>query len=137
MNLNKIVALSLLSLALGGCAMSDNESKNLSGEWKVTAVDGQKISALSIENEAYLGFELDKMRFYGSTGCNRVMGNIDTSSGLKFAEVGSTMMMCADMASESLILKTLPKVTDYEIKNGQLYLVDKDNKAVLVLKEKK
>ncbi|WP_455674228.1 META domain-containing protein [Phocaeicola sp.] len=88
---------------------------SLNGEWNITEVDGQKISA---GKAPFIGFDVAQKRIYGNSGCNRMMGTFEADSlkpgVLSFGQIGSTRMMCPDMKTEQSVLGALGKVKSYE-----------------------
>ena len=112
---------------------------DLNGEWDIVEVDGKAIDTTKTEFRPTLGFETAKNNVFGCAGCNSIMGtarvNKDKQT-IDFSEIGSTLMLCANMEYEQQILDALHKVKAY--KDGGEGLVDLTNgrgKTVLTLKK--
>ena len=102
-------------------------------------MDGKAIDTTKTEFRPTLGFETAKNNVFGCAGCNSIWGiarvNKDKQT-IDFSEIGSTLMLCANMEYEQQILDALHKVKAY--KDGGEGLVDLTNgrgKTVLTLKK--
>lgn len=139
----KRLVLGMMIVCTGTLVASCGGGKNLlsasslAGEWDITEVDGQKLSA---EPMPFIGFDVAQKRMYGNSGCNRMMGSFETDSlkpgTLKFGQVGSTRMMCPDMAIETAILEALNETRSFGMKDGKVCLKDANGSEVLVLKKR-
>ena len=79
-----------------------------------------------------ISFDIEKNRFSGSGGCNRIMGYV-TAEGdrLKFGRVASTLMACKNSDMEKEFLSALENTVNYKIIGNQLMLANPD-KVLLV-----
>lgn len=80
---------------------------DLNGEWDIVKVDGKTIDTTKTEFRPTLGFETAKNNVFGCAGCNSIMGtarvNKDKQT-INFSEIGSTLMLCANMEYSSRYL---------------------------------
>ena len=58
------------------------------------------------------------------------------SETLMFGAMGSTRMMCADMAVEDAMLPALAKVVDFKVNGNNLNLLDVDGNIVISLEKR-
>lgn len=137
------VALCMAGLlaATTSCKTSNSAASSVSalnGEWKITEVNGQSIT--KADNEAFMGFDVEKKSMYGSTSCNRIFGQLDADAKkgtISFGTVGSTRMMCPDMKTEEQVLKAVNEVKAYELKdNSTLTLKSADGKVLMTLQKR-
>jgi heat shock protein HslJ len=118
---------------------SCNEKKNfetLNGEWKVVTIGDMSVPE---SVDAFIGFNTAEQVVYGSTGCNYLTGAMPTelnSETLMFGAMGSTRMMCADMAVEDAMLPALAKVVDFKVNGNNLNLLDVDGNIVISLEKR-
>lgn len=81
----------------------------LNGAWKVTAVDGEAVSA-----KIYMVLDIDELRVHGNAGCNLLNGeivvNLDKGDGIEFRNLVTTRMACPDMAAERQFLLAMENV---------------------------
>lgn len=103
----------------------------LSGEWRVTAIDGADLVA---DTEPSLSFDAEGRAVSGNASCNRFFGGFSlTGEGLSFGELGSSMMMCEDavMAQERALLDILEGTTGFTIADdGSLTLTTGDDRTL-------
>lgn len=139
------VALCMAGLlaATTSCKTSNSAASSVSalnGEWKITEVNGQSITKADNDNEAFIGFDVEKKSMYGSTSCNRIFGQLDADAKkgtISFGTVGSTRMMCHDMKTEEQVLKAFNEVKAYELKNNStLTLKSADGKVLMTLQKR-
>ena len=135
----------MMAAALAGTAffLSCKSSKDalatsaLEGEWNITAVDSQKAEA---EKEVFIGFDLQKKSIYGCAGCNRIMGSLEADTlkpgTIAFRKLGSTRMICQDMATETAVMAALKEVTGYSGTPEEITLTGKHGKALLTLEKR-
>ena len=101
-------------LVMGSCGAGNKTVSvaDLSGEWNIVEINGEKVTAESVP---YLGLDMDAKRLYGNAGCNRIMGSLEYDSvcpgKIHFGSVAATRMMCPDMETEQKVLAALEKVT--------------------------
>lgn len=139
------VALCMTGLltAVTSCKTSSNTASSLSalnGEWKITEVNGQNITASDKDNEAFIGFDVEKKSMYGSTSCNRIFGQLDadTKTGdISFGNVGCTRMMCPDMKTEEQVLKAVNETKAFELKGDKKLTLKSADGTVLMTLQKR
>ena len=122
-------------------ACDGNEGKitanQLNGEWEpVWIYDVDSI----IGDIPFLGFDTKVEGLYGSTGCNRLMGTYTLSDAdlcdcnrIEFNQVGTTRMMCEDMATEKAILTALDNASYCSFENSIITISDSDRVPLLKL----
>lgn len=88
----------------------------LRGDWRIVSVNGQAVTA-SEEGVPALSFDVEEMRLGGTTGCNRVMGQITRDAAnplsISFGQPATTRMACPDMTLERDILAALGQVRSF------------------------
>lgn len=136
----RIMGTAFLAIAMASsCGSSKNmlQTSALNGEWNITTVKGKPAKA---EKEPYIGMNLQEKRLYGCAGCNRIMGSVEAdehkSGRLSFGTVGTTRMLCSDMATERDILEALSHVSGYEGTEKELTLTDGNGNALLTLSKR-
>lgn len=122
-------------------ACDGNEGKitanQLNGEWEpVWIYDVDSI----IGDIPFLGFDTKVEGLYGSTGCNRLMGTYTLSDAdlcdcnrIEFNQVGTTRMMCEDMATEKAMLTALDNASYCSFENSIITISDSDRVPLLKL----
>ncbi len=138
MTTKQFFAMAAIAAAMTACATgSKTEGGQLSGEWNVETIDGQKINTGNGLDAPFLGFRGTDL--YGSLSCNRLTGQLrmDTKKGtIDFSNTGSTRMMCHDMNTEQRMLNALGRAQKYSVKGNVLTLTDHNGKTVMVLNKK-
>lgn len=111
---------------------------DLSGEWAIEFANGKKIVGTA-EVAPFIGFNLDESRIYGNVGCNTINGalvqNEEKPNSLKFDNIATTMMMCPDMETETILLNALNETRSFSMKDGRIYLLGENGNELLVLKK--
>lgn len=111
---------------------------DLSGEWVIELVNGKKIVGTA-EVTPFIGFNLDESRIYGNVGCNTINGALMQEDGkpnsLRFDNVATTMMMCPDMETETIVLNALNETKSFSMKDDKVYLLGENGNELLVLKK--
>jgi heat shock protein HslJ len=103
--------------------------------WMLVDVDGKPASTEG--RKAELTMTASSKKVAGSGGCNRLMGGYESSeSSLRFTQVASTRMACAEpaMEQEKAFLDALNSTTSYRITGTKLELLK--NQQVLASFEK-
>jgi heat shock protein HslJ len=134
MNYRKLISdveivLTLLIL-FTGC--SSGKAPQLAGtSWKLTELNGSPALA---GREPTLVFDMDRVT--GSGSCNHFGGTYQVKGdNLTFGDLASTLMACAEgevMQQESDFFAALQATARFEIKEGQLLLMDESGKVFLV-----
>ncbi|MDE6802837.1 MAG: META domain-containing protein [Muribaculaceae bacterium] len=110
--------------------------ENLSGEWSIKKINGDRVKVSDETVEPYLAFDVVNSRFFGHAGCNSIMGSFATGEDneIEFTSTGVTMMMCPDIATEDALLKALASVKQYNINdNGDLELSSASDRTLVAL----
>lgn len=110
----------------------------LNGEWLIETINGEAIG--KAEKMPYIGFDIAEKQVYGNAGCNLMTGKIDTvgmisemgTPAVLSMTIGTTMMMCPDMAVEDAVLKALNSVRSVKVMDeNNLVLCDEAGNEVL------
>ena len=136
--MKRIVSMAAIAATAFIFAMCNNNGNiPVESNWEVEHiyVEGSEI-APSADHNATLAFLKDG-KIAGDSGCNRFFGNFsEEKNTLKFENVGSTRMMCPDMAFETAFLQTLSNTASYRMgDNGTLTLKDNNGNIIAILKE--
>ena len=113
-----------------------NLTQALNGEWTIQEVHGEKVTG---DERPYINFESATGNFYGSNGCNILNGDFTVKSGnkIEFANLISTMKMCANAPFETLINTSLAQASGFILdKSGNesyLKLTAKGNSTPLLV----
>ena len=95
--------------------------------WALAEVAGQPVAPTGDVKEAHLLF-FPPNRLGGSTGCNRLNGTFELTSGgqLKFSPLATTRMMCPEpaAATETRFVQALGTVKTYYVTDAALELRD-------------
>lgn len=106
---------------------------NLNRKWVLKKM-GEKDADQSryISGLPEITFDIEKNRFSGSGGCNRIMGYV-TAEGdrLKFGRVASTLMACKNSDLEKEFLSALESTVNYKITGNQLILSNPDKELLV------
>jgi len=97
--------------------------------WRVREVDGKPLSASDNRAEAHLVLDAGN-GVHGSDGCNRFNGSYDTTQGLRFGRMASTMMACIppiDLLAREFLM-ALNATASYRIKGKQMDLLDAEGR---------
>ena len=74
-----------------------------------------------------INFDVEKERFSGFSGCNRIMGGLYAEDGIiRFGNSASTLMACDNIIMEKEFNAALGKAVNYKISDGQLILSNPD-----------
>ncbi|MGH7893459.1 MAG: YbaY family lipoprotein [Candidatus Binatia bacterium] len=95
--------------------------------WKLILVGGEPAVILPEAHEAHLTLEAEGKKLGGSSGCNRLLGTYELDGEhLRFAQVGSTRMACAEplMKQEHAFVQALEGTTTYRATSETLELRD-------------
>ena len=79
---------------------------------------------------------MEEKRFSGKGVCNRLFGTIKlgNNNALTITEVGSTKMMCPNIALEDIFINALREVKAYRLKEGELYFLGMDGGELMSFK---
>lgn len=98
----------------------------LAGDWRIVSVNGKPVASTS-ESVPMLSFNVKDMRLGGTTGCNRLMGQLAQEPGnpqsISFPQTATTRMACPDMILEQDIVAALEEVRSFgKLPNGNVAL---------------
>lgn len=135
--------ISIIAAAIALCSCSATKTTDtavdLNGEWDIVTVDGTAVDTTKTEFRPTLGFETAKDNVFGCAGCNSINGKAKVDAAkqtISFSEIGTTLMLCANMEYEQQILKALESVKGYKAAGkGCVDLTDGSDKTVLQLKK--
>ncbi|HTH36648.1 MAG TPA: META domain-containing protein [Pyrinomonadaceae bacterium] len=103
-------------------------------QWTLTYANGRDVSS----SIAYFEIDRNGSRFTGSTGCNRMFGNVAVrGQKIDFSAIGSTKMMCklpAGSVSETAFLNALDKADKFARNANVLYVFDRQGRTILRFK---
>ena len=134
--------ISIIAAAIALCSCSATKTTDaavdLNGEWDIVTVDGNAVDTTKTEFRPTLGFDTAKDNVFGCAGCNSISGKAKVDAAkqtISFSEIGTTLMLCANMEYEQQILKALESVKGYKAGKGCVELTNGSGKAVLQLKK--
>ena len=134
--------ISIIAAAIALCSCSATKTTDaavdLNGEWDIVTVDGTAVDTTKTESRPILGFDTAKNTIYGCASCNSINGTAHVDAAkktIKLSQVGTTMMLRANMEYEQKILKALESVKGYKAGKGCVELTNGSGKAVLQLKK--
>ena len=136
--MKKVFGLFVLAMALF-VMVSCAEKKSfeaLNGEWNVVAI-GEMAVPDSVD--AFMGFNVAEQLVYGNAGCNHLTGSLPAEVNPEvpmFAAMGSTRMLCPDMAVEDALLPALGQVVDFKVDGNNLYFLDAAGVTVVSLERR-
>ena len=139
--LSAVLALSLLS----GCCcdkvcaaekpVAKAKKHMIIGSWVIEDLPAATAKKIKPSPKAEITFE--GSRVYGCAGDNRFFGNLKIEGRkLSFSQMGMTRMMGPNAQYEGYFMEALNKVAQYDV-DGNVRLLDKDGKVLMVLKPKK
>ena len=134
--------ISIIAAVIALCSCSATKTTDaavdLNGEWDIVTVDGNAVDTTKTEFRPTLGFDTAKDNVFGCAGCNSINGKAKVDAAkqtISFSEIGTTLMLCANMEYEQQILKALESVKGYKAGKGCVELTNGSGKAVLQLKK--
>lgn len=135
-------ALSACACLLSACSTVRNapELAALDGEWNIVEVSGSPLKDLKTEQRPFVGFQTENGKVYGNSGCNLINSTLDKNARngrLELGQMAGTMMACADMQTERLVLDAFAQVKQYrEAGEGLMALCDDKGKQVMLLEKR-
>jgi len=89
-------------------------------KWMLMELKGQLLDTANLNQQPFLILRLN--RFSGNASCNNIFGTYELKEGnrISFGMVGSTMMACPDMATETAFLEILKTVDNYSVADSTL-----------------
>ena len=135
--MRKMITLLVIALISGIFAMcAPKKEIPVESNWALETIcaNGNEISVPE-GHSPYLAFLADK-KISGETGCNRFFGDYSAKGkNLTFTNVGSTRMMCPEMAFENAFLNVINETAQYTLTDKSLALKDKDGNIIAILKK--
>lgn len=119
------IMLLLIASFLMSCSNSPTEAneETLIGYWQVEAIQEESIMAKTKINLIFN----QEFKLSGKASCNNLASNYTQSdNSLTFGPVITTRKMCVPkvMEQESKLLNALTRVKRFQLKDGQLFLLD-------------
>jgi heat shock protein HslJ len=108
----KTVFLTVAIFMLSCAAFAQRPDKLSTEQWRLTQINGTRVS----NSKAMIEINMNRIRFTGNTGCNRMFGSVSVSGKqIRFTGVGTTKMACIPEANrlERNVLNALNGVTRY------------------------
>lgn len=89
-------------------------------KWKLVTLFGKEIKS----NEAFITFSTEDNRFFGNNSCNNFNGSFEIKNGsqLKLSEAATTMMACADTATEKQFMEALNTADNFSLNDNTMTL---------------
>ncbi len=93
--------------------------------WRLVELQGEAITSAPDGPQAHLTFHAADSTVSGSGGCNSLFGpfQLHGPTGLRFGNLMSTQMACADMGVEDQLHAALPTVDGYTLRGDTLLLM--------------
>lgn len=129
-------------MGLSSCGSTRNAAtlSSISGEWNIIEVNGAAVVPAPGQEFPFIGFDTKAGKVYGNSGCNRMMGTFDVNAKpgtIDLGAMGSTRMMCPDMAVEQNVLSALSQVKKYKaLGKDNMALCGSSSRPLLVLQKK-
>ena len=108
----KTVFLTVAIFTLSCAAFAQRPDKLSTEQWRLTQINGTRLT----HSKAMIEINMNRTRFTGNTGCNRMFGSVSVSGKqIRFTGVGTTKMACIPEANrlERNVLNALNGVTRY------------------------
>lgn len=124
--------LSMVTIASFSCSPKLSPDSYWGGQrWVLVELKEVPVQQSGTRKDAFLDFSPSEKKFSGNGGCNRISGNytLEKKNRIRFADVISTKMSCADIAFETAFVNALNKVDRFEVADNILLL--KDGKDVV------
>ena len=121
-----------LTLSLSSCG----NSIPVESHWSVeTLYSNGNAVAIPAGHNPGISFLKDN-KIAGETGCNRFFGDFKANGEeISFGNMGSTRMMCPEMAFENAFLNVINETAQYTLTDKSLALKDKDGNIIAILKK--
>jgi heat shock protein HslJ len=129
------VILTIFAISLSACSSSSSQPDVNGTSWVLTQLKGNSVTSKQAPTLVFV-----KGQVSGNASCNSFGGEYKHESGdsLKFGQMISTLMACADeslMTQESAYLGMLGQVAKYKLENDQLYLYDQGGQLLAQFKK--
>ena len=136
------LCMAAVSFGLASCGTSRSAATlaDVEGEWNVVEIEGSAVVPAPGQEFPFMGFNCQENRIYGHAGCNRLVGTLDATAkpgNIDFRALGSTRMMCPDMANEQHLFAALERVKRYRLIDATtLGLFGSSKQPLVVLKKR-
>lgn len=127
----------VIATTLVACNQHTYNATNVFGEWDLVEMNEKNIEIPEGITTPFIGFDQKESRIYGNAGCNSFFGSMITDStktnlnAIRFDNMGSTKMLCEDMALEDEFLTTLGLVQNIEYNGKELQLKNNADRTIL------
>ena len=120
---------------LEGCGMYTTDYR-LTDIWVLEKLNNMQVNTTDFTKELpQMEINATENKFMGYAGCNRMNGTLFFERDIiKFTNIITTKMMCANNNKENEFIETLQKVTTYKIENNRLWLSN-PNGMLIVFKK--
>ena len=109
------------------------ENTSIIGNWEIK--DLPSATARKIKPAPEANIAIQAARVYGCAGDNRFFGSVKIEgSKLTFSHMGMTRMMGPNARYEGLFMESLNQVTQFAVIKGEMCLLNKDGKVMMILK---
>ncbi len=104
--------------------------------WVLEELNGHKVFIADFQKELpRIEIHAEENRFMGFGGCNSISGSLLFENVLlKFNNITSTLMACAENNKEDKFVKALQSTTTYSIENNRLTLSNRSGKLIVFKK---
>lgn len=110
----------------------------MEGEWNIIEVNGTALQHRPGSQQPYIGFDVASKRVYGNSGCNHIMAELSSKSGvIDFGNMASTMMACPDMETEDKVRSALGQVCSFKKAGKDMVTLYDASKNPVVLLQKR
>jgi heat shock protein HslJ len=126
----RAILFSLIVVIVGSTSIFAKAADIEGIQWTLTYANGREVTA------AMAYFQIDPNgKFTGSTGCNRMFGNVEVrAQKITFSNIGTTKKMCKLMAgavAEPDFLDALSKANRYERDGNILHIYDRRGRTLM------
>lgn len=121
--------LTITAVSLSVAALGQRPDKLTTEQWRLTTLNGVRV----VNQNAYLEINMNRSRFSGNTGCNRMFGSVSvTGRQIRFSGIGTTRMACIDQVArlDREVPDTLARVARYSQIGNRLDLY-RGNRVVM------
>jgi len=129
-----MACMAFVTIVWGQTSKKDKNNPNMTSlietYWILQSVDGKPISG-TFDITPYILFDKGNL-YYGNTGCNSFFGKFTSKKNkLKMKYTGATKKICANMTTETILLKALKQeISNYRIEGDVLILLSKDREIM-------
>ena len=115
---------------------SNNNGIPVESNWELESIYFNGSTMTPPEDHAPTLAFLKDSKIAGETGCNRFFGDFTLAGeNLKFENIGSTRMMCPQMAFENAFIGAINKTAQFTLAGDTMALKDNDGNIIALLKK--